>query len=108
MSDLRLYFLGKYARTIRWKIFLNLSRPNPIITAANVPPKTTIRGGIRNSFSKAPPSIKNAPKIEKIPSRSPLIVENFLLIYNSTKIELKPSQPFYKSSAKEFPDFEDP
>jgi len=75
-----LYFLGKYANKISVKIFLNLSSPKPIIIAEKVPPKTTRIGEIRNKAEKDPPSMKNEPNIEIIPSRSPANVEDFLII----------------------------
>jgi hypothetical protein len=43
-----------------------LSYPKPIITAANVPPKTIIIGGIKNKALTEPPSSRKAPKMELI------------------------------------------
>ena len=59
-----------------------MSYPNPIITAANVPPKTIIIGGIKNRALTEPPSSKNAPKMETIPNTKPLIALYFLIISN--------------------------
>lgn len=59
-----------------------------MITAEKVPPNTIINGGIKNNFSKAPPSQKKAPNIDDIPKISPDKVEIFLITCNSIKIEL--------------------
>jgi len=53
-----------------------------MITAANVPPKTIIIGGIRNSALTDPPSSKNAPKTENIPNINPLNALYFFIISN--------------------------
>lgn len=82
----KLYFLGKYAIFISLRIFLNLSNPKPIIIAEKVPPKTIIRGGIRNNASNAPPSRKKAPKMERMPKTSPPNVPIFFIISNLTGI----------------------
>ncbi len=82
----RLYVRGKYASLMSWNIFENLSKPKPIITAENVPPKTIINGEIRNSAPSEPPSIKYAPKIEKTPRSNPFIVPYFLVISNQAEI----------------------
>ncbi len=54
-----------------------------MITAENVPPKTIIKGGIRNNASKDPPSRKNAPNMERIPNINPFNDPIFLIINNS-------------------------
>lgn len=56
---------------IRGIIFKNLSRPIPIMAAANVPPNTISRAGIINNALKVPPSKKNEPKIAKNPRINP-------------------------------------
>ena len=83
ISLCKLYLLGKYANFVSFKIFLNFSNPNPIITVENVPPKTMIRGGIKKRALNVPPSKKKAPNIESIPKAKPLSVLSFLIISNS-------------------------
>jgi hypothetical protein len=75
-------FCGKYASFISLNIFIKLSYPKPIITAANVPPKTIIIGGIKNKALTDPPSSKNAPKMDNIPKTNPLNALYFLIISN--------------------------
>ncbi len=85
-------------------MFLNLSYPKPIITAENVPPKTTTIGGIKNKASNAPPSQKNAPNMESIPSNNPLNVLAFLVISNLKLTGAIPMRPSYMPFAAEHPD----
>lgn len=63
-------------------MFTKLSYPNPIITAANVPPKTTMIGGIKNKALTDPPSRTKAPKIDRIPKTNPLKALYFFIISN--------------------------
>lgn len=67
-------------------MFLKFSYPNPIITAAKVPPKTISIGGSRNKAFTAPPSQMNAPNTDTIPNISPLTVPNFFIISNPEAI----------------------
>ncbi len=67
-------------------MFLNLSKPKPIIIAENVPPKTIIRDENKNSALKEPPSKKNAPKMENKPIISPINVPVFFIINNQKEI----------------------
>ncbi len=73
-------WFGKYAIFINLNIFLKLSYPKPIITAAKVPPNTIIIGGIKNKALTDPPSSTNAPKIENIPKINPLNALYFFII----------------------------
>ena len=89
ISCLKLYLEGKYAIFINFQILLNLSKPNPIITAEKVPPKTIINGGIKNKAPKEPPSKKKAPKIDNTPNSNPSNAPIFLFISNLVMIELE-------------------
>lgn len=44
--------------------------------AENVPPKTIISAGNKNSALKDPPSKRKAPKIAKTPNNRPFMVPN--------------------------------
>ena len=92
---------------INFIIFLNLSRPNPIIIAAKVPPNTTIMGGIRNKASNEPPSQKNAPNIETIPRRRPPRVEDLPIISSPSRIYLIPARLLYKMHPKDIVSWKD-
>ncbi len=63
-------------------MFKNLSNPNPMITAAKVPPKTITIGGIRNNAFIEPPSKKKAPKIDTNPNIKPFTDPNFRITCN--------------------------
>lgn len=65
---------------------LNLSSPNPIMIAENVPPKTINIEEKRNNALNEPPSRKNAPKIESKPRISPIIVPSLFIINNQKVI----------------------
>lgn len=73
INFLRLYSFEKYASFINENIFLNFSKPKPIITAANVPPKTIIIGPTRKRVFIDPPSMTKAPKIDAKPRINPRI-----------------------------------
>lgn len=84
-------------------IFIKLSYPNPIITAANVPPKTIIIGGIKNRALTDPPSSKNAPKMDIIPKAKPLIALYFLIISNQAMFGAKSLLQFFVKPAVKNP-----
>lgn len=67
-------------------MFLNLSKPKPIIIAENVPPKTITIDEKRNSAWNEPPSRKKAPKMENKPISNPRNAPILFVISNQKEI----------------------